>query len=59
MEDVAGAMHQLDQLLTDDFARYGLNVGAVARIRATFVDPPRDPAADAEGCAAHTRRPRA
>ena len=59
VEDVAGAMHQLDQLRTDDFARYGLNEDAVARLRATFVDPPRDPAADAEGCAAHTRRPRA
>lgn len=49
VEDVGGATHQLDQLRTDDFARYGLNQDAVARMRATFADWPRDPAADDDG----------
>ena len=30
VNDVAGAMHQLDQLRTKDFARYGLDEDAVA-----------------------------
>lgn len=53
VEDAAGDMHQLDRLCTDDFARYGLDEDAIARIRATFVDWPRDPADD-EGHAVHT-----
>jgi len=59
VEDVTGAMHQLDQLRTEDFARYGLDEDAVAHIRATFVDWPRDPAADDEGHAVHTGASRA